>query len=344
MSNNNNEIKRVDKAYKMFYGEDEDDGDGHGAFTGLGALNLREESKTSEALQLMEARLYGETDTAECGAGDEAPEVREEFRRFESTGYDAHTDHVEQHEFRDWQRAFPYLRVRGSACPMPAAAASAAAVRSSGYDVDELAEGVQFVPMPAASMLAPAGASAEQEAEENAQIRLGDALELLIRGSRLEMQQPREHLGGRAGQRMDVMMPDAGEGAVQGEGKGEGEGGSEWVDGEEEIFAQDGVLEEWIEVNRCTEILDAEASEQEIIAGDPVSPDLARRAEVIAILTDAIWPECVDALRPLVERIVIESRKHNFVYDAPLSSDVAVTTYRDEGGDRCIGEDDDSGW
>ena len=47
----------------------------------------------------------------------EAPEAEnehEQFRRFDANMYEAHTDTVEAKEIRQWQTAFPFIRVVGT--------------------------------------------------------------------------------------------------------------------------------------------------------------------------------------------------------------------------------------
>ena len=305
----------------MFFGEDDgEDGGFESALGSEAALNQREEGKTARVLRELEARLYhaGGADAIETVEAAEVPEVRDEYRRYESTGYDAHTDSVQEHEIRDWQRAFAYLRIEGTSC--------LAARGRADADLDLEAQGVQFVAMPASATAAGA-----QWCHE-------DGTELLVQG---KGQSPPD-LG-----QMDTVLSSAdgrgggemGGGAQRGgdqtsrEGEGEGEG-----EGEEEVLASHGVLEEWIEMNRCEG--PEEESEEDIISGDPVSPDLARRAEVISILADAVWPELVEALRPLVRRIVSEARKRNPVY--PDQETEPASTFRSERGE--WDEEDGDGW
>jgi len=53
--------------------------------------------------------------------------------------------------------------------------------------------------------------------------------------------------------------------------------------------------------------LDAEAGAGDEAAG-PLDPLASKRAEIVSILADALWPDIVQALRPLVERVVQASR------------------------------------
>ena len=46
----------------------------------------------------------------------------------------------------------------------------------------------------------------------------------------------------------------------------------------------------------------------------PISPKACHREEVVAALTEAVWPECVEAMRPLVQDVVRVSRENEVVY------------------------------
>ena len=47
----------------------------------------------------------------------------------------------------------------------------------------------------------------------------------------------------------------------------------------------------------------------------PISPSACHREEVIAALTEAVWPECVEAFRPLVQRVVSVCRERGISYE-----------------------------
>jgi hypothetical protein len=70
---------------------------------------------------------------------------------------------------------------------------------------------------------------------------------------------------------------------------------------EEPICLIDGVLEDYIELDRTTG--DA-TSEADGAASSCMEPEESMREEVISSLIDVIWPDMVEALTPLIERMV----------------------------------------
>ena len=278
----------------MFFDDDGEDSFGGG----MDLLNQREVDKTALALSQLEEKLYGGVSTVQ---EDEAPEVEDEYRRFEAAGYSAHTDSVEAREIQDWQRAFPYLRVEGK---------SLTSKRQGPFDgsSDDI-EGVQVVPMPA-----------DTSTRMDLQPPLDD--HPLQEGGSLAV------VGSRCPISRVTRVPNDSE-----------EGASECQGEEEEIFAQHGILEELLLVDsrpsQHPESAPAPASAlapvpaldpdhahtqsqnkdfAAIISSDPVSPHLARRAEVVSILADAVWPDLVAELRPLVQRVVRASRAVGLQY------------------------------
>jgi hypothetical protein len=257
---------------------DNEEGDGFGAVDGFARIALREAERTSEALSTLEARLYSaRLEDDQVPETDSVKMPADEFRRFETMGYSAHTDNVEEHEIRDWQRAFTYLRVEGKCC-----------LPKSNQESEELyGEGVQFVHAP---LVAQAAATVPMDDEMSASLSVvGRHIEPTLAETRTADQE--EH---------------------------------------EEVFASHGILEELLEVDYspCEEAgtgVNADGVE-EIVCGDPISPRAARRSEVVSILADAVWPEIVESLRPLVRKIVSESRAANLKYPTdPQMEDTSVT-------------------
>ena len=88
----------------------------------------------------------------------------------------------------------------------------------------------------------------------------------------------------------------------------------EEVGDDDELPIVHGVLEEVVEVNNEDILapwrgIAADNMEQAAEAdGVPIEPNASKRAEVVSILTDALWPDVVQALRPLVRRVVEASR------------------------------------
>lgn len=253
----------------MFF--DDDEGDGFDNFGGFSALNVREVEKTNAALAILEARLYNSDNRVEMIV--EVPEVTDEFRRFDATGYSAHTDSVEEHEIRDWKRAFPYLRVEGKGFGI------------SASKVEDSNEGVQQV------VLSCDGAKQNTDL----QVISGDdaALQLVVTGSSI---QPRVE-----GDKLRAMNDNTSAHSLQCDA--------------EEIFAIHGILEEIIEIDKSPPDLTVESPRSENAAlGDPISPIAAQQCELVSILIDALWPELVKELEPLVRKVVHRSRAAGLTY------------------------------
>lgn len=118
-----------------FDSEGEDGGDDF--YAGFDALVRREANKIESALRDLDDQLYTETtvnapppvdegisaDTQEIApqtdedddVEDTAMNVIREYQRFDAVGYEAHLDAVSKNEILQWQWAFPYLRVQGTA-------------------------------------------------------------------------------------------------------------------------------------------------------------------------------------------------------------------------------------
>ena len=82
---------------------------------------------------------------------------------------------------------------------------------------------------------------------------------------------------------------------------------------------------------------DTDASSENIL-----SPNESIQEEVVSLLFDAVWPEVVDALKPLVLRVVQVSHEIDLKYDAVKKrSDLAQSFDND---DRMSVEDGSDGW
>jgi hypothetical protein len=75
-----------------------------------------------------------------------------------------------------------------------------------------------------------------------------------------------------------------------------------------------------------------------------LSPNMSRNEEITSLLLDAVWPEVVDTLRPLVRKVVKYSREHDIKYQPPPSC-AGDSQSGGMGGDDFGGYmSDDSGW
>jgi hypothetical protein len=218
----------------------------------------------------------------------------EEFRRFDANMYDAHTDIVEEKEILQWQSAFPFIRVEGTH------------YSSAQHDLtdNDFGDGVVLV--------SHHGDASQMNLASPVPPSAGDA-QSLERFSRTFFSTPnsRKNADGDVnfmvtGTKCALHMPSP---AVDHE-----------EEEEEEVDLVEGELEEDIALDRGAEptpaTSDTESRERETPydADKVISPYLCRKEEVLSILCDAVWPECVDTLRPLVERVVKVSRETGVSY------------------------------
>lgn len=103
--------------FGMFEGESDDDE--FGVAFSFAKLQREEAHSTAISLRALESQMYSLVGEATAAISDHDEPAIEQFRRFEATGYEAHTDCVEMREIKEWQGAFPYLRVEGSAIQLP---------------------------------------------------------------------------------------------------------------------------------------------------------------------------------------------------------------------------------
>ena len=88
---------------------------------------------------------------------------------------------------------------------------------------------------------------------------------------------------------------------------------SEVVKLSSDIEISHGTLEELIAVHSHVPVegVDDAAS----FDGDEFSPRSSKRAEIVSLLLDALWPEVVEVLKPLVRRVVEVSRAEGLQYN-----------------------------
>jgi hypothetical protein len=96
-----------------------------------------------------------------------------------------------------------------------------------------------------------------------------------------------------------------------------------------DVYETHGTLVELLAVHRGPKDEQAE-SEDSVV--NQCGPYVTRREEIVSLLLDAVWPEVVEALRPLVGCVVKASRAANLTYDGvdKISSNDDVC-YEDEG-------------
>jgi len=276
-------------------------------------LAEQEAQSTQGSLLELEAKLFREDVEFTEEVMSTEPAVEEHiYRRFEANGYDAHTDCVELPEIRQWQKVFPYLRVTGNRIVPP-----------PWVDLEDETEGVDAYVLDDVverSAVSGVGGEAMDVSEPLAMHEGGPALAVL--GKRVLFHAQPSPL-------------DHGE-------------------QEEEFEFVDGILEEVIAID-CSSSSSSSFNEAATVppattVGDDeyalTSPYACRRAEVISVLADAIWPDCVDVLLPLVRAIVRKSRSTpSFSYPEPVlqeeSNGGAEGGAKEEGGMISFRSDDD---
>lgn len=104
----------------------------------------------------------------------------------------------------------------------------------------------------------------------------------------------------------------------------------------EEYFAQHGILQEYFEYN--------DGEERNTDKSDALHGPLeSQKEEVLTSMMDAIWPDIVHALRPLISDVLTAARDNNIPYKVDQIPAPPVNEYGEEGG----GEFDfasDDGW
>ena len=273
--------------------EDEDVFFSGGGGLSFAALGRKEAESTGASLLALEARLY-KAGVELGGEGEEEEEVGpavDEFRRFESMGYEAHTDCVEESEIKSWRRKFHYLRIEGKAASINSLSSSSSTSSSS------LEHGILGEEFERDSGLFSLKSTSEKKIEnEKEQCSVPSPpfskddsfLSLVVTGQRVVLHTSLLEVG---------------------------------KEGEEEVILSEGVLEEIIDINCSSSSAkkgnndeSKDTQKQQYLHSPPVSPVACRRDEAITVLLEAVWPDCVDALAPLVSRLVAAAREANITY------------------------------
>ena len=262
--------------------------DGGGVMCGFEEIERSAAKGLEQALSKVEDALNEEPSVKVEAAGEsgQGPEVTDmdPYRRFGENMYEAHVDRVEEKEIRQWQSAFPYYRVTGSG------------VNSQHIGGEqEFDEGIVMIPRPnvgdAMNVVAPSPPPKEmlrgnsQYSRPNATLKTPEKSfsNLVVIGKQYEIHTI----------------------AIEEEGEG--------------VDEQQGALEEILALDCSGEDITADSSSSNSSSSNskdiPISPNACHREEVVAALTEAVWPECVEAMRPLIQRVVRVSRENNVVYE-----------------------------
>ncbi len=281
-----------------------------GVVSGFDEIERSAEKCLEQALSKVEDALNEvsePTEGAAAGGGDR-PEVSEvdPYRRFGENMYQAHVDQVENKEIRQWQRAFPYYRIKASNI-----------ASQFIQEEQEFGEGVVMLSRPDLreymSVVAPSPPPHEMPR--------CNSLQYSRPSTTLKTPEKVEGLGNDlvvTGKQCEIHMVA--------------------VDADTEaVDEQQGILEEVLALNFSGE----EVIEGGSSSGDrdmPISPNACHREEVVAALIEAVWPECVETLRPMVERVVHLSRQNKLEYRMNEEADSAVSMKEREGEGRVDGD------
>jgi hypothetical protein len=100
----------------MFLKEDSDDEFGGDVGFTFDELERKEAEKSVSALIEIDKKLYQDADPIIPNAENDE---NDKYRRYESHGYEANYDVVDDKEILQWRRAFPYLQVTGTKMSTP---------------------------------------------------------------------------------------------------------------------------------------------------------------------------------------------------------------------------------
>lgn len=105
-----------------------------------------------------------------------------------------------------------------------------------------------------------------------------------------------------------------------------------------EVDVSHGTLEELIAVH--SHVPTDTVDEAEAFDGDVISPRSSKRAEIVSLLLDALWPEVVEVLKPLVRRVVEVSKAEGLQYTASSrTSEASEREYQSGNEDRMSFDD-----
>jgi hypothetical protein len=113
---------------------------------------------------------------------------------------------------------------------------------------------------------------------------------------------------------------------------------SEVMELSSEVDVSHGALVELIAVH--SHVPSDAVDDVEAFDGDAISPRSSKRAEIVSLLLDALWPEVVEVLKPLVRRVVDVSKAEGLQYTTPSrTSEASEREYESENEDRMSVDD-----
>ena len=315
-----------------------DEEDGGGSFS-FGELARQEASRIGSSLESVQDLLHQPPTTENVKVEDVVVADEEEddgefrgfhhYRRYESAGYDAHSDCVDLKEVSTWQSAFPYLRITGTKI-----STSSSGNRNDAVN-DPSEEGVEFVL--SSSVDSSTNHRLNQTNGDMMAISLGDTepepssgggpCDLIIEGHKIVI--------GYGCHGVDTARHDENTGTTF----------ATEADDNDDVDIVHGVLEEIIAIDVESTILPRKKEDHDDSTSLPPSPQASKQEEIVSLLMDVVWPEVVETMRPLVSAVVKLSRERGIVYemdddDEDESSPIAAAVEQG-GGDRWIESDDE---
>ena len=316
-----------------------DEENGGGSFS-FGEIARQEASRIGASLESVQDLLHQPPTTDTVMVEDVEPaNVTEEdeddggfsgfhhYRRYESAGYDAHSDCVDLTEVLSWQSAFPYLRITGTQIP------SSSSGNKSDTTNDSSDEGIEFVlssivDLPANNRLTNDDMMVISAHDTEPSLG-GGPCDLIIEGRKIVI-----GYGGRG----------VGSGTRKHEQNTGTSAAAVIVDDDHDHDHDDvmhGVLEEVITIDVESTALPRKKDDNVDNVSLPPSPQTSKQEEIVSLLMDVVWPEVVETMRPLVCAVVKLSRERGITYEIDDDAMSPAPAVEQGGGDRWIESDDE---
>ena len=317
-------------------------------------LEKEEAAKSTKSLLDIDDRLYSPlgNDVTLNPAIDAEP--NDNTRRYYSEGYEANYEGVEDSEIRQWQRSpFNFLRVTGRSLQLPTKNLQLAFPPnkiSSQLTKDIHSESDPYFVEIMDGIL--------PRLEENDYLG-----ELVVTGKAIFQQNVFDETTV-----MKTKNPSVIYGAVIDTGDNDyhivnsdhpqfaSSLCSQSLECEDEVLAMDGILEEYLEYSGESVTISEETTDQkgntnlDVAGGGSgcggcVEPSASKRDEVISSLVDAIWPDVVQSMVPLIKKVLIAARENNIPHVVQQQESTVESEGRGSGGfDFNSDYGDDDGW
>lgn len=308
-------------------------------------LNRKTEKEMAESLQAIDDRLYGVEITEAMALATDPEEEEDPYRRYGTNQYHAHVDGVTDKELIQWQSIAPFLRVEGTSihhlCPSYEDLFSIKAAEKNNDGIESVLNEEGFVY--ADSRIHGHGSlCVDWTAYKDSVIFTPSTYTYLNPTPPTCIKPTSASHTHNSTTSTDMDFDEEGQFSLHLIGKActffaRDPSVQEEEDGDVDIDEVHGILEETIEVH-CDP---AEKTSSYYKDPDewppsgppstgtdgalpwtgtfPVSPLAVQQEECVAILTEGIWSDVVDALRPMIETVVRASHEHNLIYDDDAS-------------------------